>query len=72
MSLHVERPDVEKKSTESNSIKASIEHHEHAPVGADPPVKVKWYRSSMYNALVLGLCNFLAPGLVCLKYLMSF
>ncbi|GKZ97077.1 hypothetical protein CBS147343_4891 [Aspergillus niger] len=25
--------------------------------------KVKWYRSTTYNALVLGLCNFLAPGI---------
>ncbi|CAK49032.1 uncharacterized protein An09g01110 [Aspergillus niger] len=24
---------------------------------------VKWYRSTTYNALVLGLCNFLAPGI---------
>ncbi|PYH49361.1 DUF895 domain membrane protein [Aspergillus saccharolyticus JOP 1030-1] len=23
----------------------------------------KWYRSTTYNALILGLCNFLAPGL---------
>lgn len=25
--------------------------------------KVKWYRSTFYNALILGLCNFLAPGI---------
>jgi MFS family permease len=24
---------------------------------------VKWYRSTFFNALVLGLCNFLAPGI---------
>ncbi|KAL4809856.1 hypothetical protein BDV18DRAFT_150358 [Aspergillus unguis] len=24
---------------------------------------VKWYRSTYYNALILGLCNFLAPGI---------
>ncbi|KAL2867370.1 DUF895 domain membrane protein [Aspergillus lucknowensis] len=24
---------------------------------------VKWYRSTFYNALVLGMCNFLAPGI---------
>ncbi|KAK4553794.1 hypothetical protein LTR86_008969 [Recurvomyces mirabilis] len=24
---------------------------------------VKWYRSTFYNALVLGLCNFCAPGI---------
>ncbi|KAJ5320011.1 hypothetical protein PENANT_c051G04944 [Penicillium antarcticum] len=27
------------------------------------PRKVKWYRSTFYNALILGLCNFLAPGI---------
>ncbi|KAJ6030597.1 uncharacterized protein N7446_000339 [Penicillium canescens] len=27
------------------------------------PRKVKWYRSTFFNALVLGLCNFLAPGI---------
>ena len=26
-------------------------------------VTVKWYRSTFYNALILGLCNFLAPGI---------
>lgn len=25
--------------------------------------KVKWYRSTLYNALILGVCNFLAPGI---------
>lgn len=24
---------------------------------------VKWYRSTLYNALILGVCNFLAPGI---------
>jgi MFS family permease len=24
---------------------------------------VKWYRSTLYNAIILGLCNFLAPGI---------
>ena len=24
---------------------------------------VKWYRSTLYNALILGFCNFLAPGI---------
>ncbi|KAJ5993997.1 hypothetical protein N7451_009721 [Penicillium sp. IBT 35674x] len=27
------------------------------------PFPVKWYRSTFYNALVLGLCNLLAPGI---------
>ncbi|KAK1218813.1 hypothetical protein PQX77_018490 [Marasmius sp. AFHP31] len=26
-------------------------------------VKPKWYRSTLYNALLLGICNFLAPGI---------
>jgi len=24
---------------------------------------VKWYRSTFYNATILGLCNFAAPGI---------
>ncbi|KAI1808215.1 hypothetical protein F4811DRAFT_571247 [Daldinia bambusicola] len=27
------------------------------------PVQVKWYRSVFYNATILGLCSFAAPGL---------
>jgi MFS family permease len=26
-------------------------------------IPAKWYRSTFYNALVLGICNFLAPGI---------
>lgn len=26
-------------------------------------VQVKWYRSTFYNATILGLCNFAAPGI---------
>ncbi|KAJ3005268.1 hypothetical protein NUW54_g4416 [Trametes sanguinea] len=25
--------------------------------------KPRWYRSTFYNALILGICNFLAPGI---------
>ncbi|KAE8440799.1 hypothetical protein EG329_006577 [Mollisiaceae sp. DMI_Dod_QoI] len=28
-----------------------------------PVIKPKWYRSTFYNALILGICNFLAPGI---------
>ena len=28
-----------------------------------PLTAVKWYRSTLYNALILGVCNFLAPGI---------
>ncbi|OTA91501.1 hypothetical protein M434DRAFT_32665 [Hypoxylon sp. CO27-5] len=31
--------------------------------GENKPVKVKWYRSVFYNATILGLCSFAAPGL---------
>lgn len=27
------------------------------------PIKVKWYRSTFYNAIILGICNFCAPGI---------
>ncbi|KAJ5780311.1 Major facilitator superfamily domain general substrate transporter [Penicillium paradoxum] len=33
----------------------------HSPI--DGPHKVKWYRSTFFNALILGICNFLAPGI---------
>ncbi|KAE9974457.1 hypothetical protein BLS_003109 [Venturia inaequalis] len=26
-------------------------------------IKVKWYRGTYYNATILGICNFLAPGI---------
>ncbi|GES61315.1 DUF895 domain membrane protein [Aspergillus terreus] len=32
-------------------------------IGHGEKQPVKWYRSTFYNALVLGLCNFLAPGI---------
>ncbi|KAF8851350.1 hypothetical protein BDZ45DRAFT_730959 [Acephala macrosclerotiorum] len=38
--------------------------NEAQPVTHQPPViKPKWYRSTFYNALILGVCNFLAPGI---------
>lgn len=30
---------------------------------ADKSTEVTWYRSTWFNALVLGLCNFMAPGI---------
>ncbi|KIY73603.1 MFS general substrate transporter [Cylindrobasidium torrendii FP15055 ss-10] len=29
----------------------------------EQPRRILWYRSTYYNALILGLCNFFAPGL---------
>ncbi|KAI5859408.1 MFS general substrate transporter [Durotheca rogersii] len=34
-----------------------------APGPDNKPVEVKWYRSVLYNATILGLCSFAAPGL---------
>ena len=34
-----------------------------ASQGSGQPVKVKWYRSTFYNAIILGICNFCAPGI---------
>ncbi|KAK4497845.1 hypothetical protein PRZ48_010500 [Zasmidium cellare] len=50
----------EKQFTTSPEV--SIAASEHAP----PPegkIKVKWYRSTFYNAIILGICNFCAPGI---------
>ncbi|KAM0716233.1 hypothetical protein Q7P37_007678 [Cladosporium fusiforme] len=33
------------------------------PQPAGTPIRVKWYRSTWFNALILGICNFLAPGI---------
>ncbi|KAI9734348.1 MAG: hypothetical protein M1834_002454 [Cirrosporium novae-zelandiae] len=33
------------------------------PSIANIAVNVKWYRSTIYNAFILGICNFLAPGI---------
>ncbi|KAE8353801.1 major facilitator superfamily domain-containing protein [Aspergillus coremiiformis] len=33
------------------------------PAPARLTAAVKWYRSTFYNALILGVCNFLAPGI---------
>lgn len=55
-----------KKTADSTSLEGSFEHAEHTSLSdqSHSAPKVKWYRSTLYNALVLGLCNFLAPGLV--------
>ncbi|KAK8052575.1 hypothetical protein PG993_003960 [Apiospora rasikravindrae] len=41
-------------SSPESSVKESLESRTHP---------VKWYRSTMYNMTILGLCNLLAPGL---------
>ncbi|KFZ24281.1 hypothetical protein V502_01240 [Pseudogymnoascus sp. VKM F-4520 (FW-2644)] len=50
------------KSPASVAVDAEITTRELAP-GADRSHPVKWYRSTFYNALILGICNFLAPGI---------
>ncbi|CAI7605985.1 hypothetical protein N7533_012385 [Penicillium manginii] len=51
--------DFEKSSSPTD---AELSHD-----SSNPPTvtnqKVKWYRSTFYNALILGICNFLAPGI---------
>ncbi|KAF2104239.1 DUF895 domain membrane protein [Rhizodiscina lignyota] len=42
---------------------AEISLENDGAVGGERRVKVKWYRSTSYNALVLGICNLLAPGI---------
>lgn len=44
------------------SLKPDAQYHAR-PVSHDHPGKTTWYRSPWYNALILGLCNFLAPGI---------
>ncbi|KAI0376136.1 MFS general substrate transporter [Hypomontagnella monticulosa] len=41
-----------------------VETRPEGSTGAEnKPVQVKWYRSVFYNATILGLCSFAAPGL---------
>lgn len=35
----------------------------HTEAAYKPVVKVQWFRSSFFAAIILGLCNFCAPGL---------
>lgn len=50
---------VEEKQVVSSSPAVSVSLEETPP----PRRKVKWYRSTFYNALILGICNFCAPGI---------
>ncbi|KAJ5232664.1 hypothetical protein N7468_005620 [Penicillium chermesinum] len=51
-----------KENISSKNGEVGINDDSHAPLAReDRPVK--WYRSTFYNALILGLCNFLAPGI---------
>lgn len=45
------------------STKSDTQFHTQQVEQPTAPVKIPWYRSPWYNALILGLCNFLAPGI---------
>ncbi|PLN84792.1 hypothetical protein BDW42DRAFT_183483 [Aspergillus taichungensis] len=45
---------------DKNNLQATDEEVPGPGLGLHP---VKWYRSTYYNALILGICNFLAPGI---------
>lgn len=38
-------------------------------MSVDPTLALKrsWYRTTFYNATILGICNFLAPGAIRLR-----
>ncbi|KAJ5666316.1 uncharacterized protein N7477_008764 [Penicillium maclennaniae] len=48
------------KATPSKDDEVSRDSFDTPAVGQQP---VKWYRSTFYNAIILGLCNLLAPGI---------
>nr|UJH94492.1 MFS.6 [Starmerella bombicola] len=51
------------KQLETVEVKdGSVASVEEQPV-EQPIEKIKWYRSTIYSATILGLCNFVAPGL---------
>lgn len=45
------------------STKSDTQFHTQQIEQPTTPVQIPWYRSPWYNALILGLCNFLAPGI---------
>ena len=45
---------------EKHPADPAISEHE---VQNTPQQPVKWYRSTFYNAIILGICNFCAPGI---------
>ncbi|PIG85042.1 DUF895 domain membrane protein [Aspergillus arachidicola] len=50
-------------SQEKEDFRSTDEEVGSNPVPSTQNHPVKWYRSTFYNALILGLCNFLAPGI---------
>ncbi|KAH8805315.1 major facilitator superfamily domain-containing protein [Xylogone sp. PMI_703] len=48
-----------KQGVVSPTVESDVEHDQQPR----EKIKTKWYRSTFYNALILGLCNFLAPGI---------
>ncbi|RAK99608.1 DUF895 domain membrane protein [Aspergillus ibericus CBS 121593] len=53
--IHASDEEVQVQHTGSDTPSSVVDHTVKHPV--------KWYRSTTYNALILGLCNFLAPGI---------
>lgn len=47
----------EKHPIEAQSDESRVKPH------TSQRYKVKWYRSTYYNAIILGLCNFCCPGI---------
>ncbi|KAE8153101.1 major facilitator superfamily domain-containing protein [Aspergillus avenaceus] len=50
-------------SSEKPDVRSSDEEIGASSLPSTQKYPVKWYRSTIYNALILGLCNFLAPGI---------
>ncbi|OGM47446.1 DUF895 domain membrane protein [Aspergillus bombycis] len=48
---------------EKTDIQSTDEEIGNNPLPSTQKHPVKWYRSTFYNAMILGLCNFLAPGI---------
>ncbi|KAL1976782.1 hypothetical protein VTN31DRAFT_3064 [Thermomyces dupontii] len=55
--------EVEKNPATVKPTDSEDESQTNQPVEQQRRYPVKWYRSSFFNALILGVCNFLAPGI---------
>ena len=67
ISLFLKRNEIARMSANAakleNKIDPAGDIAAHTEAAYQPRVKVQWYRSSFFAAIILGLCNFCAPGL---------
>ncbi|EME42429.1 hypothetical protein DOTSEDRAFT_89823 [Dothistroma septosporum NZE10] len=56
-------PDEKNTFKPPPAISETSDDQQNASPQQHAPINVKWYRSTLYNAVILGICNFCAPGI---------